>query len=44
MNKTVPQEDTEKYLRGDYKDIRGFISTNEHSKSLKTLENVYEGN
>lgn len=45
MNKTIPQSDIYKYLYDNkYNGIRGFVSVEEHSKLLKGLENVYEGN
>ena len=45
MNKTIPQSDIYNYLYNDnYIGIRGFVSVDEHSNSLRSLGEVYEGN
>lgn len=45
MNKTIPQSDIYKYLYDEnYNGVRGFVSVEKHSNSLKGLESVYEGN
>lgn len=44
MNKTIPQSDIYKYLNGDYSGVRGFVSVDGHSSTLKGLDSVYEGN
>ena len=47
MAKVIPQSKIDKYLNNDPNkryNVRGFVSIDEHSKSLKSLESVYEGN
>ena len=44
MNKTIPQSDIYKYLNGNYSGVRGFVSVDGHSSTLKGLDSVYEGN
>ena len=45
MNKTIPQSDIYNYLYNEnYSGIRGFVSVDEHSNTLKTLDDVFEGN
>ena len=45
MNKTIPQRDIYNYLYNeDYRGVRGFVSVDEHSNTLKTLDDVFEGN
>lgn len=45
MNKTIPQRDIYNYLYNErYSGVRGFVSVDEHSNTLKTLEDVFEGN
>ena len=45
MNKTIPQSDIYNYLYNEnYSGVRGFVSVNEHSNTLKTLADVFEGN
>ena len=45
MNKTIPQSDIYNYLYNEnYSGVRGFVSVDEHSNTLKTLADVFEGN
>lgn len=45
MSKIIPQSDIYKYLYDqNYKSIRGFVSVDEHSKSLNGLDSIFEGN
>ncbi|MGN0495676.1 MAG: hypothetical protein ACI4GW_05580, partial [Lachnospiraceae bacterium] len=44
MVKIIPQADIEKYTGGIYEGIQGFVSEAEFSESLKTLDEVFEGN
>ncbi len=45
MNKTIPQSDIYNYLyNGEYVGVRGFVSVDEHSNTLKKLVDVVEGN
>ncbi len=45
MNKTIPQSDIYNYLYNEkYNSVRGFVSVDEHSSSLTTLDDVFEGN
>lgn len=45
MNKTIPQSDIYNYLYNEnYSGVRGFVSVDEHSNTLKTLTDVFEGN
>ncbi|WP_455717617.1 pre-toxin TG domain-containing protein [Anaerosporobacter sp.] len=45
MNKTIPQSDIYNYLYNEnYSGVRGFVSVDEHSSSLSTLDDVFEGN
>ncbi|WFR59090.1 hypothetical protein QA584_08390 [Anaerocolumna sp. AGMB13025] len=45
MNKTIPQSDIYNYLYNEnYSGVRGFVSVDEHSSALKTLDDVFEGN
>ena len=45
MNKTIPKSGIYNYLYNDnYIGIRGFVSVDEHSNSLRSLGEVYEGN
>ncbi|HLR35971.1 MAG TPA: hypothetical protein VK071_11680, partial [Tissierellales bacterium] len=47
MTKIIPEADIEKYLNensNDRYEVKGFVSVDEHSKSLKKLKSVYEGN
>lgn len=45
MNKTIPQSDIYNYLYNEsYSGVRGFVSVDEHSSSLATLDDVFEGN
>ncbi|HLR33718.1 MAG TPA: hypothetical protein VK071_00115 [Tissierellales bacterium] len=47
MTKIIPEADIEKYLNensNDRYEVKGFVSVDEHSKSLKNLKSVYEGN
>ena len=44
MNKTIPTEFVESYLSGERNSFAGFVSVDEHSKSLTTLPEIFEGN
>ena len=44
MNKTIPTEFVESYLSGERNSFAGFVSVDEHSKSLTTLPEIVEGN
>ena len=44
MNKTIPTEFVESYLSGERNFFAGFVSVDEHSKSLTTLPEIVEGN
>ena len=45
MNKTIPQSDIYNYLYDEnFSGVRGFVSVDEHSNTLKTLDEVFEGN
>ena len=44
MNKTIPTEFVESYLSGERNYFAGFVSVDEHSKSLTTLPEIVEGN
>ncbi|RSI63976.1 hypothetical protein D8863_09915 [Streptococcus oralis] len=44
MNKTIPTEFVESYLSGERNSFEGFVSVDEHSKSLTTLPEIVEGN
>ena len=45
MNKTIPQSAIYNYLYNEnYSEVRGFVSVDEHSGALKTLDDVFEGN
>ena len=44
MNKTIPTEFVEPYLSGERNSFAGFVSVDEHSKSLTTLPEIFEGN
>ena len=45
MNKIIPQSDIYNYLYNEnYSGVRGFVSVDEHSSALKTLDDVFEGN
>ncbi len=44
MNKTIPTEFVESYLSGERNSFAGFVSVDEHSKSLTTLLEIVEGN
>lgn len=45
MNKTIPQSDIYNYLYNEnYSGVRGFVSVDEHSSALRTLDDVFEGN
>ncbi len=44
MNKTIPTEFVESYLSGERNSFAGFVSVDEHSKSLTTLSEIVEGN
>lgn len=45
MNKTILQSDIYNYLYDEnFSGVRGFVSVDEHSNTLKTLDEVFEGN
>ncbi|WP_273450629.1 hypothetical protein [Streptococcus ferus] len=44
MNKTIPAKYVESFLSGERSSFDGFVSVDSHSASLKTLDDVFEGN
>ena len=44
MNKTIPTKYVESFLSGERNSFDGFVSVDSHSSSLKTLDEVFEGN
>ena len=44
MNKTIPTEYVEGFIKGKRNSFRGYITVDKHSAALTTLSDIYEGN
>ena len=44
MNKTIPTEYVEDFIKGKRNSFRGYITVDKHSAALTTLSDIYEGN
>lgn len=43
MQKIIPQSDMSKYISGEYTSCKGYVTTTQDAKHLKTTEDIYYG-
>lgn len=43
MQKVIPQSDMSKYISGEYTSCKGYVTTAQDAKHLKTTEDIYYG-